>query len=410
MEELLKFIEEHKHENTDKILLSKSKWKNIDVDIAVNTISGYRKIKDKIPSWHACPGLIFPTSLCTEQCSSERTAAYKADIIGRISATYDKDTVTVADLTGGLGADSLAFSKICKVIHNEMNGELSMAVQHNFQILGASGIVFSKIEITPDTISDFLAETGADIVYADPGRRNGSGNKVFLPEDCSPDMICLKDHIFRHCNHILIKLSPMMDIDLAVKKFGNVKEVHVIGAKGECKEIVLLLEKNFKNQPHLFVSDENKSVCFKYAEEKSSMPVFFEKPDDVFGFEGKFLFEPCKALAKAGLFNTISMKENIFKAGKSSHVYFGYDCNLASFDMMMKIFKIDKVLPFCNKSISFLKKNLDGAEVSAKNITLSSDALRKKLNLTKGGMTHIFCVRIDAGNTSKNYLFLCSPF
>ena len=74
---LAEFIEEHFDDNTDRLLLGKSKWPDIDMALAVSTILGHRKLRTKVPSWYRNPGLIFPTSLSVEQCSSEFTAEAK---------------------------------------------------------------------------------------------------------------------------------------------------------------------------------------------------------------------------------------------------------------------------------------------------------------------------------------------
>ena len=90
------------------------------------------RVFKKVPAWSDVPGIEFPSRLSTEQCSSQETALYKAALAGRIIAESGKDG-GIVDLTGGLGVDCWAFSRVAaRVHHNEMNAELSAAVRKNF--------------------------------------------------------------------------------------------------------------------------------------------------------------------------------------------------------------------------------------------------------------------------------------
>ena len=100
------FIIEHGNDSTARLLLSREKWPDIDISLAVNTIESRRKLKDKLPAWYGCPDLIYPNTISAEQCSSAETAALKASIAA--SLVQDR-AARIADLTGGLGADSCAF-------------------------------------------------------------------------------------------------------------------------------------------------------------------------------------------------------------------------------------------------------------------------------------------------------------
>ena len=50
----------------------------------------------------------------------------------------------VADLTGGLGVDCVAFAKVAEeVLYNDMSPELVAAAKKNFALLGAGNVRFS---------------------------------------------------------------------------------------------------------------------------------------------------------------------------------------------------------------------------------------------------------------------------
>ena len=134
------FVLEHENDDTARLLLSKGKWKDVDIDLAVNTILSRRKLRDKVPAWYSHAGLVYPAKLSAEQCSSQDTAGYKAALALRLhraspaapvkEATENGDLpladLHIADLTGGLGVDSWAFSKVAgKVFYNEMDPALA---------------------------------------------------------------------------------------------------------------------------------------------------------------------------------------------------------------------------------------------------------------------------------------------
>ena len=52
---LAEFIESHFDDNTDRLLFQKSKQADIDMGLAVSTILGHRKLRDKVPSWYRNP-------------------------------------------------------------------------------------------------------------------------------------------------------------------------------------------------------------------------------------------------------------------------------------------------------------------------------------------------------------------
>ena len=84
MESFSEFIEKHENDDTAALLLSGKIPAGIDPGLAANTIGVRRKLKKKVPSWHACPELAYPLKLSGEQCSSEATATYKAELLGTL--------------------------------------------------------------------------------------------------------------------------------------------------------------------------------------------------------------------------------------------------------------------------------------------------------------------------------------
>ena len=204
--------------------------------------AGAARMRRKVPEWSEVPGIEYPTRLSTEQCSSSATAACKAALVRRIRPSCG----LLADLTGGLGVDCAAFSRVCsRVLYNEMDPELFAAAQRNFARLGLSNVSFSNVEVTPESLPGLLPD-GADIIFLDPARRAEGGRKVFLLEDCSPDILALRDGLLAAAPDVLAKLSPMADISMVCRRLGpSVREVHVVGTDGECKELLVWMHRGW---------------------------------------------------------------------------------------------------------------------------------------------------------------------
>jgi hypothetical protein len=241
------FAAQHQSDDISKLILSRSKWPGINMDLVVNTIESKRKLQHKVPQWSSHPGMIFPVRLSAEQCSSTATATYKAELAARIC---DRQTWKLADLTGGLGVDTWHFSKkASEVLYNEMQEPLCEAAEYNFHILACDNITISNNIADMVSVPEMLESFRPDIVYLDPARRGDGGKKVFLIEECTPDILTLKDCIFKTCRNILVKLSPMADISMVCSRLGHTcREVHIVAAEGECKELLVWMDREWNDE------------------------------------------------------------------------------------------------------------------------------------------------------------------
>lgn len=390
MTDFEKFITAHENDDTAALLMTARTNPLIDIKLAVNTIGCRRKLKNKAPQWYARTSLIYPDQLCSEQCSSSETAIYKAALAERIIGGKGK----IADITGGLGIDSWAFSRIAEeVLYNEIKPELAKAASHNFKELGIYNITIYNESMGPGKIERVLSGFKADIIYLDPSRRKSTGKKVFMIEDCEPDLLSIKDELTGACSNILVKLSPMADISLTLSKLGpQVREVHIIGAQGECKELLIWLDKNWTGEHKLVVYDSGRSLIIEPGEEKKASAYFLEERESL---EGKILIEPGKALMKSGYYNGLCERFGLKKLGVSTHLYISESLpkELAG---LCKTFKIKDFMPMNNKNMKNLCKAGEKGEVSAKNIPLNSEELRKKTGIKPGAGLHIFGAKIDS--------------
>ena len=243
-------------------------------------------------------------------------------------------------------------------------------------------------------MSSVLAGFAPDVIFLDPARRASDGRKVFRLEDCQPDVLQLLPELLAAAPRVLLKLSPMADITLVCKQLGCVKAVHVVAAEGECKELLLLLERGYIGPCNLFVY-ENGSVLEIPGQAGNDGTVIgngvMADPD-----RPSFLFEPGKALLKAGAFD-LPCRYGLAKLERHTHLYTA-SAPVEALTPFGKWFRILEVAPLDKRSIRDIGKRYPKASVTARNIPLTSDALRKKLAVSDGGTLHIFGAKSVADN------------
>lgn len=484
MDSFEKFIVENGNADTVRLVMACKEWPvpedaelaELDAkSLAVNTIEGRRRLRKKLPEWVACTGLVYPSSLCAEQCSSSDTARYKASIVQRIFNEYvgtvasmvgdpcrttgsatkgtesvpDKNSPTtrnqsvtelaevtipsrgkVADLTGGLGVDSWAFSEVAKeVLYNEMNPALAAAARHNFKALGVTNIFIKNSEATSDSLKDIFGDFRPDVIFLDPARRDSAGKKVFLLEDCSPDVLKILPELFGISRFVLLKLSPMADITMAVERLDRtyeeylekasgkgwngqwVREVHVVASGGECKELLILLDGEWNEGYSLTCREDGKTLTFKPEEITKAKAGY---PDSTFA---RIIFEPGKSLTKAGVSNAICERFGLVKLARFTHLYTiseplsdsESEQRTAPLKDFGKVFYVKEILPLNKSSMKDVGKRYPHSEVSAKNIPMSSDELRTRLKVKSGDDAHIFGVHIETPYNEDNYLIVTEP-
>lgn len=350
-----------------------------------------RKLATKIPEWADTEGLQTVSSLALEQCSSSATARYKASLAARILA--GRKRTCIADLTGGLGVDSWAFSQVAtKVVYNELNTKLFDAVRENFRLLGCTNISFSNT----DALNCLPSLGRVDLVYLDPSRRDKVGKKVFLLEDCEPDVLSIKTQLLSYCPEILLKLSPMADISLLAERLGpSLKEVHVVGTDGECKELLCLLEKNRRGGYSVTVADLPAEPFVFLSEEESAAEARY--PDSAGALVGKAVRVPGAVALKAGCANLLCQRNGWTRLGRHTSIYVSDDGS----------WRIEEVLPFSNPNIRALGRKYPFSEVTARNIPITSEELKKKMGVASSDNTHIYACTCDfTDGSSGKYLIV----
>ena len=397
------FINAHLNDDVNKLALSKFP-DDIDKQFVIQQIQARQLLKKKLPSWSENDELLFPKRLSLEQCSSELTAKYKRTIsrndeeaqcnISENQCQSVGEKRTLIDLTGGMGVDTSFLSdNFDETIYVESQAGLCELAEHNFKVLK------KNIKVVNAKAEDFLTQCEeVDCIYLDPARRDEYGRKMVSLHDCSPDVAELQDLLFEKTNTVIVKLSPMLDIDIIKKELKNIKEIHVVAVKNECKEVLVLCQRTTDNGQQisskacsqLITIDlrENWNFSFNENEEQNAIPTF---ADEI----GKYLYEPGVACMKAAPFKLLSQRFNIKKLHRNSHLYTSDELVA---DFPGRTFEVINVVPFDKKAKKILsqqttdngQQSLSKVSIAVRNFPLSADELRKNLGLQDGNDFYIF--------------------
>lgn len=382
---------EHAGDDPERLLLSADRWPEIDVRRAARNIGARAKIRTKIPSWYAHPELEYPGSLPLEQASSEATALYKQAFV--------PEGARIADLTGGLGVDCWFMSRRAREAHYcERNGDLCAAARHNFAALDDNSIAVHE----GDGIEWLAQQTERfDLIYLDPARRDAAARRVYDIADCEPNLLEVKDIIFSKTGCVLAKISPMADITRTLAQLPQTRELHVLAVAGEVKELLLLIKADTApDQAPLIVASDIQhqtpdtadmavpTAAHRFEFHPSEEP----KAEVQYATSiGRYLFQPSKAILKAGAFRLLSERFNLEKLAPSTHLY---TSDTIPEGFPGKCFEVESVLEWSKSSIRQLKMQYDRLEMTALNFPIATDALRTRLGIPGGGTHHLFATTV----------------
>ena len=375
--ETIRFIEENRKADVRSLALQAKKYPEVDMAMAVVQIAGRQIAEAKIPSWYRVEGLLYPKHLSMEQCSSEATALYKTGLV---------EGETFADLTGGFGIDcSFLSRKFKQADYVERQAELCELAGHNFPLLGLDIGVHNE-----DGVDYLKRMQPVDCLYLDPARRDGHGGKTVAISDCEPDVSALEELLVEKAKTVMVKLSPMLDLSLALKSLKHVQEVHIVSVNNECKELLLLLRKSAVSseiQIHceqIVNSCEHQHYAFTLSEEHTSECPLAEAV-------GAYLYEPNASILKAGAYRSLTQAYPVEKLHASSHLY-----TSAHFieDFPGRRFKVEAVSGFGKKELKEFMQGMEKANLTIRNFPSSVAELRKRLKLKEGGEDYLFATTL----------------
>lgn len=382
------FIREHAEADVRQLALQGTKNPEVDLTFALDQIAGRQKAKTKLPSWAAIDGIVYPPHLSMEQCSSEQTARYKANIAGK--------GALMVDLTAGYGVDMAFVSpNYRRAIHVEQQASLCAISSENFKLLG-----LNHIEVVCADGVDYLHQLDhADLIFLDPARRDDHGARTYGIADCTPNVLELRDELLQKADRVMLKLSPMLDWRKAVEDLGHVNEVHIVSVDNECKELLLILSKEEKPLKLFCVNNDQ---VFEVSDDVTGGRFFCDTASDVTKEPSPcYIFEPNASIMKAGSFALLEQRFKVAQLDKNSHLFVS-DSDISDFPG--RRFLIEKTTSMNKRELKAALAGIDKANITVRNFPMSVAELRKRLKLKEGGDLYLFATTI-AGH--QHQLFLC---
>ena len=384
MREIQDFIAKNCDADVTALALQKNKFPHYDWAAVLNQIATKQKAKTKLPTWFAAADILYPSKISMEQTSSEVTARYKSELI-----SGDK----LIDVTGGFGVDDYYFAqKVKQVVHCEINPELSSLVAHNFEALQIGNIKCISGDST-ETLGQ-LNET-FDWIYIDPSRRNEAKGKVFMLQDCLPNVPELLSFYFRYAPNLMIKTAPILDITAGLSELSAVAAIHIVAVDNDVKELLWLLHNNHKHPIEIIAVNitKEKTDRFVFAVEQTPVPVIYSLPK-------KYLYEPNAAIMKSGGFDHVATQFGLAKLHQHSHLY--------TSDMLLpfpgRVFEIENTIGYNKTDMKLFLENKKG-NVTTRNFPDSVETIRKKWKIKEGGILYSF---FTTGVTNDKIVLLCS--
>ena len=388
------FVREHRDDDVRLLALRGSKDPEVDLGFALQQIDGRRRAQEKLPSWAAVEGIVWPPHLSMEQCSSEQTARYKAEVAGSGGV--------FVDLTAGFGVDAAFISQgFQKAVAVELQAELCAISSENFKLLG-----LHQIEVVNDNGVDYLHRMEpADLVFIDPARRDEHGGRTYGIADCTPNVLDFIDELLEKAQRVMIKLSPMLDWRKAVEDIGwqYVSVVHIVSVANECKELLLEM-KGWKGEKVKKAigekAKEMKVVCVNLLSDGSRECFEFDadvpSPNKSFHLltllPFHFLYSPNASVMKAGCYNLLAERFGATPLHQNSHLFVS-DKEIPDFPG--RGFVIERTTSMNKRDLKESLAGITQANIAVRNFPISAEELRRRLKLRDGGDIYIFATTVE---------------
>jgi predicted O-methyltransferase YrrM len=369
------YVAEHLHDDPAQLALQARRYPNLPVPDLVRQIQARQKARTKLPAWADNPDLIFPPALSVEQASSARTAAFKASLV---------NGQRLADLTGGFGVDAAYFAtQIPEVHYVERDPALAAVVRYNLAQLGVenvqchAGDALQFLKSTPDTF---------DWIYLDPARRDTADRKIYRLQDCEPDVLRLLPLLLHKANRVLLKTSPMLDIEQALLELKQVRRLWVVAVDNECKEVLYELGPEPAVDPerytvNLLRNGQQQEFRLNRARESRAVARYAEP------LPQGYLYEPNVAVLKAGGFRSVGTAFELLKLQQHSHLYMA---DTLRTDFPGRIFRILAAEKYDKKALRAHLGPEVRAHVTTRNFPDSVAEFRQHTGIREGGELYLF--------------------
>lgn len=385
------FILSHRQDKVDDLALRKVP-EGVDLRFCLQQIQGRQLAQYKLPSWSMAEEILYPPKLSMEQCSSEQTGLYKKNLI--LSKLPENERESMADLTGGFGVDfSFLAPLFRKAFYVEQQAQLCNVASHNLPLLGLP----EAFVVQADSREYLSSMDAVDFLFLDPARRDEAGRKTVALADCTPCVTDLLPLLLKKAKLILLKLSPMLDISLALRELNGVEEVHVLSVDGECKELLLCLCHTVSDTPLMVASGLSSKGGKSFRVEGNGFLQASSKADVIEEDlqQGLYLYEPDAAVLKAGLQNLLPERYGLRKLHPCSHLFLS--SSLVE-NFPGRSFVLQSWSRFGKKELKSFLRDVPQANLAVRNFPRTVAELRREWKLREGGSDYLFATTLSDGS------------
>jgi 16S rRNA G966 N2-methylase RsmD len=368
------YVATHLNDDPAHLALQARRHPGLPVPELVRQIQARQKARVKLPAWADNADLIFPPALSVEQASSAQTAAFKAELVAGAGR--------LADLTGGFGADSAHFAaRVGEVTYVERDPKLAAVVSYNLAQLGIQNVTVHA----SDAVSFLKASTETfDWLYLDPARRDGADRKTFRLKDCEPDILRILPLLLHKAPRILLKTSPMLDIEQALQELAHVRRLWVVAVDNEVKEVLYELGAEPAVDPERLTVNMRRhgpqqEFRLNRAREARAIARYAEPR--------QYLYEPNAAILKAGGFKSIGNAFELFKLHQHSHLYTG---DALRADFPGRIFQVKAVEKYDGAALRTHLGPEARSHITTRNFPDTVAEIRHRTGIREGGDTYMF--------------------
>lgn len=354
--------------------------------VICSQIKYLQRCRYKLPHYYAARCIIAPLSY--EQSSSLLSSSTKKECGERF-----------LDLTCGLGVDTFHYSSNFKeVITIERDTILAEIAKENFKRLGATNIT-----VINSSCEDYIKLYEGklfDLIYVDPARRDQT-KRVFLLEDCSPNIVELLTRLKEITKKVVIKLSPLFDMEEASRIFGQGVTLRAISVGDECKELCVEID---------FLCDKTTIIANCVDKSGNIKEYIFDKEE--------IAISPRNENETVDNYNYISILDVALRKMRCCTGYYAkyhndkillFDNEVALWhtkpdDIAGKIYQINKVAEYKPKQIKEIlkKEGIKSATIIKQNFDITLEDIKKRIGVKEGNDAILIFTTIK----STKYLFI----
>lgn len=323
------------------------------------------------------PRLLFDSTIAAEQSTSDAVADIHASLIS--------PGCRVLDMTAGLGIDAMHLSGNASYIEIcEADQLRARCAEINFKNAGINNAVVRCCDSVNYLAT--LPDNSFDVIFIDPARRGGHGQRLFALADCMPDVTAILDNMLRVAQTVIIKASPMLDITHTLGELHSVSRLMTIGTRTECKELVIECSRGFQDLPELsaLTTTGNSIIEFNASRQLDDAIPAYGLPD-----AGDLLYEAYPAVIKLGMFRPLSDLLSVKQIAPNTHLFHS-GTNRPEFPG--QAFRILEITEFNKKSIKEIGRKYPKIDVTAKNIPITSAKLSERIGSKPSGQLRLFAV------------------